>query len=113
MNHANIAAIHELDNADGVEFFAQELVPGVSLSRRLKEGPLDIDDALSVARQIATALEVAHDNGLVHRDLKPSDVMLTPDIQVKVLDFGLAIPVSRGSDDIENTTTQEDSDSRA
>lgn len=107
VNHANIAAIHELDNANGVEFFAQELVPGISLSQRLKEGPLDLDEALDVARQIATALEVAHDNGLVHRDLKPSNVMLTPDMQVKVLDFGLAIPVTRESDDLENTATQE------
>ncbi len=90
LNHPNIAAIHGLhDDGDRV-FLAMELVPGEDLAVRLARGPLAIEDAVDVARQIASALEAAHELGIVHRDLKPANVLRTPDGTIKVLDFGLA-----------------------
>ena len=90
LNHPNIAAIHGLDEADGKPFLVLELVPGEDLAQRLKRGPIPLDEALPIARQVAEALEEAHEKGIVHRDLKPANVKLTPDGKVKVLDFGLA-----------------------
>ena len=90
LNHPNIAAIHGLDEADGKPFLVLELVPGEDLAQRLKRGPIPLDEALPIARQIAEALEEAHEKGIVHRDLKPANVKVTPDGKVKVLDFGLA-----------------------
>ena len=86
LNHPNIAAIY------GVEDHAlvMELVEGTSLSDRIKAGPIPLDEALSIARQMADALEAAHAKGIVHRDLKPSNIKIAPDGTVKVLDFGLA-----------------------
>jgi eukaryotic-like serine/threonine-protein kinase len=69
---------------------SMELVPGEDLAERLKRGPLPRRGALAIARQVAEALEEAHEKGVVHRDLKPANVKLTPDGKVKVLDFGLA-----------------------
>ena len=71
-------------------FLVLELVPGEDLAARLKRGPLPLDDALAAARQVAEALEEAHERGIVHRDLKPANVKVTPEGKVKVLDFGLA-----------------------
>ena len=90
LNHPNIATIHGLHEADGVRFLAMELVAGEDLAERLKSGPLPLAEALDVARQIAEALEAAHEQGVIHRDLKPANVKRTPDGRVKVLDFGLA-----------------------
>ena len=90
LNHPNIATVHGLHEDRGVRFLAMELVTGQDLARRLARGPLPIRETLDVARQVATALEAAHENGVVHRDLKPANVLLTPDGTVKVLDFGLA-----------------------
>ena len=90
LNHPSIAAIHGLEEADGTPFLVLELVPGEDLAERLKRGPLPVDEAIDVARQIAEALEEAHERGVVHRDLKPGNVKVTPDGKVKVLDFGLA-----------------------
>jgi Tol biopolymer transport system component len=90
LNHANIAAIYGLEEADGVLALAMELVEGEDLAARLKRGAIAVDDALQIARQIAEALEEAHERGIVHRDLKPANVKVTPDGKVKVLDFGLA-----------------------
>jgi serine/threonine-protein kinase len=90
LNHPNIAAIHGLQEADGVPYLVLEYVAGETLAQRLARGPLEIREALGVCRQIAEALEEAHNKGIVHRDLKPGNVMITPAGKVKVLDFGLA-----------------------
>ena len=90
LNHPNIAAIHGLEVAEGRPFLVLELVEGEDLARRIARGPVPAEEALAIARQIAEALEEAHEKGIVHRDLKPANVSLTPDGRVKVLDFGLA-----------------------
>jgi hypothetical protein len=90
LNHTSIAGIHGFHEYEGHRFLAMELVPGEDLAERLKRGPIPVSEALEVARQIADALEAAHEQGIVHRDLKPANVRLTPDGKVKVLDFGLA-----------------------
>ncbi|MFN7938067.1 MAG: protein kinase [Bryobacteraceae bacterium] len=90
LSHPNIAAIHGLE-IDGVtRAIVMELVEGPTLADRIAGGPLPVDEALPIARQIAEALEAAHDKGIIHRDLKPANVKVTPDGMVKVLDFGLA-----------------------
>jgi serine/threonine-protein kinase len=90
LQHPNIASIYGLEESGGVRALVMELAPGEDLAERLKRGPLPVDEALAVARQIAEALEAAHEKGIVHRDLKPANVKVTPDGRVKVLDFGLA-----------------------
>lgn len=90
LNHGNIATVHGLDESEGTRYLVMELVPGQTLADRLAEGPLPLEEALGVCRQVAEALEVAHDRGVIHRDLKPANVMITPDGKAKVLDFGLA-----------------------
>jgi len=90
LNHPNIAAIHDLQRIDGSSFLILELVEGETLADRIARGPLQIEDALRIAKQIAEALETAHEKGVVHRDLKPANVKITPSGTVKVLDFGLA-----------------------
>ena len=90
LNHPHIGAIYGLEEADGVRGLVLELVEGATLAERLASGPLPIQEALTVARQIAEALEAAHEKGIVHRDLKPANIKITPDGTVKVLDFGLA-----------------------
>lgn len=90
LNHPNIAAIYGLEETAGVRALVLELVDGSTLADRLAHGPLPIAQALGLAQQIAAALEAAHDRGVVHRDLKPNNVMVRPDGLVKVLDFGLA-----------------------
>ncbi|HJQ98564.1 MAG TPA: protein kinase [Candidatus Polarisedimenticolaceae bacterium] len=90
LSHPNVAAIFGFHEHDRVRFLAMELVLGEDLAERLKKGPLPLDEAVAAARQIADALEAAHEQGIVHRDLKPANVKLSPDGKVKVLDFGLA-----------------------
>src|SRR5262245_40239033 len=90
LNHPNIAAIYGLEHADGVVALVLELVEGETLADLIARGPIGLADALPSARQIAEALEAAHDKGGVHRDLKPANIKVTPDGRVKVLDFGLA-----------------------
>jgi serine/threonine protein kinase len=88
--HPGIAAVYGLHEVDGQRFIAMELVPGEDLSERIKRGSLAIEDAIDVARQVAAALEAAHDQGVIHRDLKPANIKLTPEGKIKVLDLGLA-----------------------
>jgi Tol biopolymer transport system component len=95
LNHPGIAHVYGFESAtlgDGsiIRFLAMELVEGEDLALRLKRGPVPLEEALAIARQIAEALEAAHEKGIVHRDLKPANLKITPDGQVKVLDFGLA-----------------------
>ena len=90
LNHPHIGAIYGLEEAGGVRGLVLELVEGATLAERLAKGPLPAQEALSVARQIADALEAAHEKGIIHRDLKPANIKITPDGTVKVLDFGLA-----------------------
>ncbi len=90
LNHPNICTIYEIDEHDDQSFIAMELVDGHDLKGRIESGPLSIDDAVSIAIQIAEGLHEAHDKGIVHRDIKPGNIMLTSRDQAKILDFGLA-----------------------
>jgi serine/threonine-protein kinase len=90
LNHPNIAHIYGLEEADGVKALVMELVDGPTLDERIAGRPMPVDEALPIARQIADALEAAHEQGIVHRDLKPANVKVRSDGTVKVLDFGLA-----------------------
>ena len=90
LNHPHIGAIYGFEDADGVRALVLELVEGETLADRIARGPIPLNDALTIARQIADALDAAHEKGIVHRDLKPANIKITPDGIVKVLDFGLA-----------------------
>ena len=90
LNHPNIAHIHGLEESDGVRALVMELVEGEDLSQRIARGPIPLDEALPIAKQIADALEAAHEQGIIHRDLKPANIKVRADGTVKVLDFGLA-----------------------
>jgi len=90
LNHPNIAAIHGLDRSDGQTALVMELVEGPTLADRIAQAAVPLDEAMAIAKQIADALEAAHDRGIVHRDLKPANIKVRPDGTVKVLDFGLA-----------------------
>ena len=90
LNHPHIAAIYGVDTLGDTQFLVLELVEGDTLADRISRGALSLSEALALARQIAEALQAAHDKGIIHRDLKPANIALTADGQVKVLDFGLA-----------------------
>src|SRR5258705_7957006 len=90
LNHPNIAIIHGLEHAGGAHALVMELVEGEDLAQRIARGAIPIDEALPIAKQIAEALEAAHEQGIMHRDLKPANIKVRPDGTVKVLDFGLA-----------------------
>jgi serine/threonine-protein kinase len=90
LNHPNIAHIHGVDESAGVPALIMELVEGPTLADRIAKGPIPLDEALPIAKQIAEALEAAHEQGIIHRDLKPANIKVRPDGTVKVLDFGLA-----------------------
>ena len=94
LNHPHIGAIYGLEHADGVQALVLELVDGETLADRIARGPIPPNETLSIARQIADALDAAHEKGIIHRDLKPANIKITPDGVVKVLDFGLAKAVS-------------------
>ena len=90
LNHPNIAHLHGLEDSSGIRALVMELVDGDDLSLRIGRGGMPLEEALSIARQIAQALEAAHEQGIIHRDLKPANIKLRADGTVKVLDFGLA-----------------------
>jgi serine/threonine-protein kinase len=90
LSHPNIAAIFGLEESEGATALIMELVEGETLAERIDRGPIPLDEAMGIARQIADALEAAHEKGIIHRDLKPANVKINPDGKVKVLDFGLA-----------------------
>src|SRR5215471_5993716 len=107
LNHPHIGQIYELEEVDGTQFLVLEPVDGESLDKRIARGPIPVDEALGIAKQIAEALEAAHEKGIIHRDLKPANIALTRDGQVKVLDFGLAkaVETTSGSVDAMNSPT--------
>src|SRR5262249_47164386 len=90
LNHPNIAHIYGVEESDSTRALVMELVEGPTLADRISQGPIPLDEALPIAKQIAEALEAAHEQGIIHRDLKPANVKVRPDGTVKVLDFGLA-----------------------
>src|SRR5262249_18682803 len=90
LNHPNIAQIYGLEESSQARCIVMELVEGETLAERLKRGLIPVDEALPIAKQIADALESAHEQGIVHRDLKPANIKVSADGKVKVLDFGLA-----------------------
>jgi len=104
LNHPNIAHIHGLEEgrarqagqAGNTAFIVMELVEGEDLSQRIERGAIPIDEALPIAKQIAEALEAAHEQGIIHRDLKPANIKVRADGTVKVLDFGLAKALDQG-----------------
>ncbi|MEE8606336.1 MAG: protein kinase, partial [Nitrospiraceae bacterium] len=107
LNHPNIASIYGLEESGSVRCLVLELVEGPTLAERIGQGALPLDEALDIARQIAEALEAAHDRGIIHRDLKPANVKVREDGQVKVLDFGLAKALEdpQSEEDIANSPT--------
>ena len=90
LNHPNIATLFDLQEHEGTHFLVLELVPGETLAERIQRGPIPIDEALPLFKQVAEGLEAAHGSGVIHRDLKPANIKVTPEGKVKVLDFGLA-----------------------
>src|SRR5215467_1003608 len=100
LNHPNIAQIYGLEDSTPQRCIVMELVDGETLRERLRRGPIPIDEALPIAKQIAVALEAAHERGIIHRDLKPANVKVTRDGQVKVLDFGLAKAIENAPDSV-------------
>jgi len=90
LNHPNIAHLYGLEDAGAVHALVMELVDGATLAERIAQGPMALEEAVVLAKQIADGLEYAHERGIIHRDLKPANIKVTPDGQAKILDFGLA-----------------------
>ncbi len=96
LSHPNIAIVHGFETANGIRALVMELVEGPTLADRIDQGAIPVSESLLIARQIAEALEAAHEHGVIHRDLKPANIKLRPDGTVKVLDFGLAKAMEPG-----------------
>src|SRR6202035_457339 len=108
LNHPNIATIYGLEQSDGTSYLVMELVSGETLQERIRQdGAVPVEESLAIAKQIAEALEAAHEKGIIHRDLKPANVKLTPEGKVKVLDFGLAKAFAgdTSTEDLSNSPT--------
>ena len=108
LNHPNIATIYGLEHSNSTHYLVMELVAGETLADRIKrDKAVPVEEALGIAKQIAEALEAAHEKGIIHRDLKPANVKVTPEGKVKVLDFGLAKAFAGDSttEDIGNSPT--------
>ena len=107
LNHPNIASIYGLERTNGATALVMELVEGPTLADRIAQGPMPVNEGLQIAKQVAEALEAAHDKGIIHRDLKPANVKVRPDGTVKVLDFGLAKTIAEGpSADVSSSPTR-------
>jgi serine/threonine protein kinase/Tfp pilus assembly protein PilF len=107
LNHPNIAAIYdEFEAAEGIAYLILEYVPGRTLAERTTKGPLKLEEALTIALQIAEAVAAAHEHDVIHRDLKPGNIKITPEGKVKVLDFGLAKVVGDQALDQQSTVTE-------
>ncbi len=106
LNHPGIAAIYGIEEAEGTRALVLELVEGPTLADRISHGPIPLDEALPIAKQIAEAVEAAHEAGVIHRDLKPANIKVREDGTVKVLDFGLAkaLETEAGRDPSESPT---------
>ena len=104
LNHPNILTIYEIGEAAGKSFIATEFVDGPTLSSRIEEGPISIDDSLNIAMQLASALAAAHEAGIIHRDIKPSNVIVRKDGLIKVLDFGIAKYIQADGEESEKDT---------
>src|SRR5262245_27962300 len=105
LNHPHIAQIHGFEDSNGLRALVMELVEGPTLADRIAAGPVPLTEALSIAKQIAEALETAHEHGIIHRDLKPTNIKVRPDGVVKVLDFGLAKAMDSASESGANAMT--------
>jgi Tol biopolymer transport system component/tRNA A-37 threonylcarbamoyl transferase component Bud32 len=107
LNHPNIAAIYGLEQSGNTHYLVMELVPGQTLADRIRTGAVPVDEALPIAKQVADAVEYAHDKSVIHRDLKPANIKVTADGTVKVLDFGLAKALSDevAAQDMSNSPT--------
>src|SRR5215469_7041927 len=108
LNHPNICVLYDVGAQDGVDYLVMEFVEGETLAKRLEKGPLPLEQVLKLGGQIADAMDKAHRSGVVHRDLKPGNIMLTP-VGAKLLDFGLAKPAPRMASLATLTATKNDS----
>ncbi len=107
LHHPNIASIHGIEDVDGKKFLVMQLAEGEDLTERLRRGAIPLDEALPIAREIAAALDVAHERGVIHRDLKPANIRVDAEGNVTILDFGLAkaMDIDEGDSDITNSPT--------
>jgi two-component system LytT family response regulator len=104
LSHPNICYMHEIGESRGISWIAMEYIEGESLAKKIADGPLPVDEILSISSQVAEALEAAHARGIVHRDIKPSNIIVSPRGHVKVLDFGLAKMSAEESDETQLLT---------